>query len=145
MCSAIKCPVWQVAVVSCLAISSHFIVTSSDTLICEVTPSQEEIAPSVPKTKLVRRRPACAPVPLSVSYPRSALSRSAHFYINISIKHQGIRSERRGGATLHQEKDYPSAEDRTADYRTTINNSYCEAGPGEGDEAGHAHRRPPPF
>ena len=36
--------------------------------------------------------------------PRSALSRSAHFYINASIKHQGITSERRGGATLHQRK-----------------------------------------
>ena len=44
-----------------------------------------------------------------------------------------------------KEKDYPSAEDRTADNRTTINNSYCEAGPGEGEKLATLTEDPPPF
>ena len=41
--------------------------------------------------------------------------------------------------------DYPSADDRTVDYRTTINNSNCEAGPGEGEKLATLTEDPPPF
>ena len=78
----LTCPVWHVDTVSFLAISASLHQTP---VFVKSHYPKGEIAPSVPKTKLVCRRPACASVPLSVSYPRSALSRSAHFYINISI------------------------------------------------------------
>ena len=65
--------------------------------------SKNGIAPIVPKTKLVCRCPACASVQLSVSYPRSALSRSAHFYNNVyqsSIKVSEVSQEPHGGYTV---------------------------------------------
>ena len=122
----------------------NFIGTSSDTLICEVTPSQEEIAPSVPKTKLVRRRPACAPVPLSVSYPvlRCLAQRIFISMYQSSIKVSEVKEEAVQPSTT--KNDYPSADDRTADNRTTINNSNCEAGPGEGEKLATLTEDPPP-
>ena len=44
-----------------------------------------------------------------------------------------------------QEKDYPSAEDREADHRTTINNSKREASPDEGEKLATLTEDPPPF
>jgi hypothetical protein len=42
-----------------------------------------------------------------------------------------------------KEKDYPSAEDRTADNRTTINNSTCEASPVKGEKLATLNEEPP--
>ena len=90
----LTCPVWHVDTVSFLAISASLHQTP---VFVKSHYPKGEIAPSVPKTKLVCRRPACASVPLSVSYPRSALSRSAHFlcqYINLVPRYQKQKRRR---------------------------------------------------
>ena len=85
--------------------------------VCEVTLFQKQNRTDRPENQAGKCRcPACASVRLSVSYPRSAdcaASLSACVYQCIKIKYEGITR------LLVKEEDYPSAEDRTVDHRTT--------------------------
>ena len=119
---------------SCQAISPSLHQTR---LFVKSPRSKNGIAPLVPKTKLVCRCPAWClrDCPLVRVLPRSALSRSAHFYVNISIKHHVSKVKEEAVQPCFKEKYYPSrsAEDCTADHRTT--GQYHPAGlVGRGDD-----------
>ena len=116
MCSAIKCPVWHVDAVSCLAISSSL--------------HQTHLSVKSHRPKRKSHRPSRKPSWYAAALPArpytcpclTPVLRCLAQRIFMSIYQSSTKvSEAKEKAVQPciKEKDYPSAEDRTVDHRTT--------------------------